>query len=385
MSNVPFSEATASAVKRALAFAEDGNLFGVLATLGHAMGLTPNAIVRSMLLRALATLNDAKGLRSLLRQCATVDPKIPEMYENHHASVARRLAHRASLPDRAVQTDAFVNCVTFKALVNTVDDPLANNVLATVGDYFGRLSAQEAFGGALPTTGRDADVYSTRIGSHCVKLRNSGGHDHKHYLLFFLLEPGLVRWIAGFDAQDVFLDVGANIGKYAVLAATTTGVRTYALEPFSTNFDALVDNVALNELSGTMTPMRIALSDRTGSAKLRYTTHVPGQASQSLVSACSGDQTTEPVEAARLDDLIADGTLPMPTRIKIDVDGEEWRLIDGMMRTLCDPRLHSIRMEVRDSPENQAAIRKIEDAGFVGASDDDAKNLLFLRRRRTIG
>ena len=46
--------------------------------------------------------------------------------------------------------------------------------------------------------------------------------------------------------DDVFVDVGANIGAYTVLA----GARTYAFEPIPAALHSLRDNLALNQISG---------------------------------------------------------------------------------------------------------------------------------------
>src|SRR5581483_7903411 len=48
---------------------------------------------------------------------------------------------------------------------------------------------------------------------------------------------------------DVFVDVGANVGSYTVLAAGVSGARCIALEPVPSTFDSLLDNVRLNDLT----------------------------------------------------------------------------------------------------------------------------------------
>ena len=35
----------------------------------------------------------------------------------------------------------------------------------------------------------------------------------------FSKEPETIKWINGFNAQDIFLDVGANVGMYTIYAA----------------------------------------------------------------------------------------------------------------------------------------------------------------------
>jgi FkbM family methyltransferase len=50
--------------------------------------------------------------------------------------------------------------------------------------------------------------------------------------------------------DDVFVDVGANIGAYTVLAAAAAGARTYAFEPSPAAVHSLRDNLALDHISG---------------------------------------------------------------------------------------------------------------------------------------
>ncbi|MFX4222230.1 MAG: FkbM family methyltransferase [Thalassobaculum sp.] len=382
---VPPPDAVGDLVERALTFADNGNRIGVIAALGGAAVSAEDGTVRMMLLRALAPLTSVEGRAAFLRQCAHLSPTLPAQYAAAREATVARGLKRAALPDRMTASDDFIECVTFKSLINETDNPLIGQVMAVVSDYFGRRAAQAMVGGALPMARLAGDVFTVGLGSGAVKLRQRSEETNVQGGLFFMYEPGLIRWIAGFTPDDVFLDIGANIGKYALTAARLTAARTYALEPFSTNVEALEDNIRLNGLEGIVTPLRLALSDRTGVADLGFGRRSAGEANQNLVHTLpSAGVSTEPVETARLDDLIDAGRVPTPTRIKIDVDGEEWRLINGMRRTLLDPRLTSIRIEIRPSDANAAAIRRIEDSGFIGASDDDAKNVLFMRRVRPL-
>ena len=81
-----------------------------------------------------------------------------------------------------------------------------------------------------------------------------------------------------------------------------------------------------------------------------------------------------------IDDLVAAGTIPFPTRIKIDVDGGEDAVVAGMQRTLADDRLHSVRMEIRWwEPGKRDVVEAVTRHGFLSAVADDRKNLLFRR------
>ena len=59
---------------------------------------------------------------------------------------------------------------------------------------------------------------------------------------FFTKEPDTIEWIESFDKNDVFLDIGANIGIYSLYAAKNVS-KVWAIEPESLNFAMLNLNI----------------------------------------------------------------------------------------------------------------------------------------------
>src|SRR4051812_3800912 len=76
-------------------------------------------------------------------------------------------------------------------------------------------------------------------------------------------EPGTISWIDGFAPGEVFVDIGANVGTYALCAARFRGVRVFAFEPESQNYALLNLNIHRNRLDDTVTAYCVALSDET--------------------------------------------------------------------------------------------------------------------------
>ena len=64
--------------------------------------------------------------------------------------------------------------------------------------------------------------------------------------------------------SDLFVDVGANVGTYSVLASGVSGAKTIALEPVPSTFDKLVDHINLNRINGLVDARQIGVSSSPG-------------------------------------------------------------------------------------------------------------------------
>lgn len=144
--------------------------------------------------------------------------------------------------------------------------------------------------------------------------------------------------------DDVLFDVGANIGMVALHAAKIC--RTVAFEPDPSIRNRLKVNSALNP-DRTFTLEPIAISDSDGSVVL-YTDGDDGN-SPSLVHQ-RGESGSVSVTARTLDSLCAEGRLPHPTVIKLDVEGAEILALRGAERLLTGPqRPRALFIEVHDT------------------------------------
>ena len=156
--------------------------------------------------------------------------------------------------------------------------------------------------------------------------------------------------------DDHFLDVGANIGSYTILAGGGVGARVTAVEPIPETFAHLERNVALNGLASQVRTCRLGLSDQT--SILRFTT---GLDSVNHVLAEGENVPGIDVPVMRLDELVGQD---VPLLIKIDVEGHERSVLIGGERTLSDPRLLAVIMETNGS------------GAHYGISDEDVINMM---------
>lgn len=187
-------------------------------------------------------------------------------------------------------------------------------------------------------------------------------------------EPETIEWIHGFFKDgDVYYDIGANVGAYALVAAKgfKGKVRVYAFEPGFPTFKQLCTNIVLNDCQECIVPLQVALSDRTALQVLNYSSLLPGSALHALGAAVDykGDRfqpmVRQPVLAFSLDDLIKYFDLPLPAHLKLDVDGTELSILKGAGNTLGHDALKSVLVEVlEDDLQSKQVIATLENAGL---------------------
>lgn len=187
----------------------------------------------------------------------------------------------------------------------------------------------------------------------------------------FSKEPDTVAWIAQFEPGDVFVDIGANVGMYTVLAAAGRGAQVYAFEPEAQNFAQLNRNILINRISDLAVAYPLALTDEAKVDRLYLSAyglggscHTFGEDLDFHLKARSGGLSQGCVSST-LDTLIADGVIPAPNHIKIDVDGLEHLVVAGGAKAFAHPELKSVLVELNTHlPEHQALVAAFTDAGF---------------------
>lgn len=163
--------------------------------------------------------------------------------------------------------------------------------------------------------------------------------------------------MAWLDAEvgpgKVFLDIGANVGSYTLIAASS-GATCIAVEPMFANYGKLGKNLALNNLLGSTLKLAGAIGAQPGPQEFHIQDMQPGSASHILGTAGAAKVTwhTEPVMVWTMDQLLS-LCGDVPRHIKIDTDGNEQDVIKGMAATLAEPNTQSVMMEYRLKDEEQ--------------------------------
>jgi FkbM family methyltransferase len=187
---------------------------------------------------------------------------------------------------------------------------------------------------------------------------------------FFTKEPETIEWIDGFEKQEVMFDIGGNIGLYSIYAAKR-GIRVISFEPESQNYALLNKNVFLNKCGDNVMCLNSALADKDSLGYL----YTPAFRTGGAINCFGGTKDWNNTEFSpdfkqgvlsySLDSFIERHPGYFPSRIKIDVDGIEPKIIRGAVKALGDRRLKSILIEINESlKEHLDIIQTIKSYGF---------------------
>ena len=200
-------------------------------------------------------------------------------------------------------------------------------------------------------------------------------------------EPETVAWLEALEHNDVYYDIGANVGAYALLAAVglKRQVHVYAFEPGHATYAHLCENILLNNCADLVCALPFALCDATAIHHFELTNLDPGSALHTLHPTSASVRNSAlscNIAAARLDDVRKWFNLPQPSLIKIDVDGSELSVIKGAAMTLESGELQSVLVEC--NPSDATAVEAfLADRGLVLSArhpQGDGENIIFRRK-----
>ena len=166
--------------------------------------------------------------------------------------------------------------------------------------------------------------------------------------------------------EDTFIDVGANVGVYSILASSEIGAKVISIEPIKETFNILSHNILLNN-SQNVTLLNIGIGDKKEEllfSSLKDTVnHVLDEIETSTLEC-------EMVQVERLDDILLN---KKPSIIKVDVEGFETNVINGANQILSNVNLKAIIIELNGSGirygfDDNLLHDKILSYGFISYS-----------------
>lgn len=143
-------------------------------------------------------------------------------------------------------------------------------------------------------------------------------------------------------AEDLFVDIGANVGSYTILACSAIGARGVAFEPVPSTYKRLVENMRLNNLDKKVNCINNGVGNQQGAifftSDSDTTNHAlaPGEYCENRLT----------IEVTLLDTALRGED---PSLIKIDVEGYETPVLEGAQEILKNETLKAVIMELNGS------------------------------------
>jgi len=146
-------------------------------------------------------------------------------------------------------------------------------------------------------------------------------------------EPEMVSLFKSLiQPTDTVLDIGANIGCTSLLFGDLAR-KVYSFEPSPTTHRWLVQNVQMAKLNN-VEPINLGLGKDAGTFELTFApNNRSGGFVSNLTNASEGHQV-EQITIAKGDDFIREHQIAKVDFIKIDVEGFEQSVIEGLAETI---------------------------------------------------
>ena len=158
---------------------------------------------------------------------------------------------------------------------------------------------------------------------------------------------------------------------YSIYAAKVKNVKVFAFEPSVFNLEFLAKNIYVNDLSTQIFIMPVALSNQSGFNLFKMNNPVWGGALSSF--GVDFDQHGKEFNTSfeyNIPGLSADNVatvfnVPKPDYLKIDVDGIEHLILEGLENIL--KSVKTVLVEINDDFEAQKveSEKRLEEAGLV--------------------
>lgn len=170
------------------------------------------------------------------------------------------------------------------------------------------------------------------------RKENYGSAVYAHYLSDY---PEMMFLAHLMRPDDLFLDVGSNVGMYSVWVSGVTKAKSIAFEPVPETYATLLKNIRLNALGDRIIAHQMAAGEESGTISM---TASQGGLDHVVVGPIETGDTVQ-VAVNRVDSVCADYS---PIAMKVDVEGFEMQALRGASNVLRNPSLKAIVIELQD-------------------------------------
>ncbi|WP_171908119.1 FkbM family methyltransferase [Natrialba sp. SSL1] len=196
-------------------------------------------------------------------------------------------------------------------------------------------------------------------------------------------KPLMASVVDTIGPDDVFYDVGAYIGTYSALVATAEPEATvHAFEPGPHRRTRLRRTQFLNDTEFTIHD--VALSNKSTNAYLTSGGRITNDPATDISQEHKQRQgqkhqhERDPITVAHGDTYVRNQGLELPTVMKIDVEGGELQVLEGLTKTLPNCRDLFIEVHPQDVANVEALFEFLSIHGFTANRLFDRENVFFI-------
>lgn len=166
---------------------------------------------------------------------------------------------------------------------------------------------------------------------------------------------------------QVVFDIGAHVGFYTLLSSTLVGEsgRVFAFEPYPPNAEQLHRHLLLNKVRNVEV-VEAAVSDRVGSRDFQ----IAENSSMGHLSNKQMSGNTVQVRTIALDQYMVDEGLPRPDVIKVDVEGEEFNVLQGAAKVF-ETGSVKLFLATHGAEVHKSCLGFLRDRGYSVSSLDE--------------
>lgn len=190
------------------------------------------------------------------------------------------------------------------------------------------------------------------------------------------------------EKDDIFVDVGANIGAYSLIAASKikTG-KIFSFEPSPKALKYLKENIQINNIKHIVTIVDKVVSDKNGFEKF-----ISGKHSE--VDRIGGKSDLfhkiKTIPSITLDKFLTIQKIPYVDLIKIDIEGAELKALKGLREFLVRDKVGAILFEINSNCKDYGYVEDdifhfLENLGFSLYSFAEENKIKKLNRNKLPG
>ena len=169
------------------------------------------------------------------------------------------------------------------------------------------------------------------------KARQNFSNIHSYELLFN-------KYMKDIDISDKnILDIGACYGDTSIFLATKTNKIVYSFEPVKKTYNFLLETIELNQ-SKNIIPFNLGISNQVGNSQIYIPTYEGGidLTSASITNTFNKENAIiENISLTKVDNFVEEKNIEVGF-IKVDIEGEEQKFLEGAKRTIIKQRPYMV-------------------------------------------